>query len=114
MLHQVSNIISKINYGHMHCLYQKDEGTLPGNLQNRKYKFLAHSPNCSVSHYLPTFFLLSPSLQSVKGWNIIAFLYGFVVCAYPPVNDDLITVTCRENDYICRNIAYDMVYIDRL
>jgi hypothetical protein len=37
-------------------LDQKDELTLPGNLQNRKYGFLL-PPNV-VSHDLPTFFLL--------------------------------------------------------
>jgi hypothetical protein len=45
----------------MHCLYQKDERTLPGNLQNSKYTlFLLFppSPKCSVSRYLPHFFLL--------------------------------------------------------
>jgi hypothetical protein len=52
---------------------------LLGNLQNRRYWLHAPSPMCSACHYLPTFFLLSLSLQFVKGWNIITFLYNFIV-----------------------------------
>jgi hypothetical protein len=37
----------------MRCLYQKDERTLPGNLQSRKYRFFLSYSKCSVSHYFP-------------------------------------------------------------
>jgi hypothetical protein len=44
----------------MCCLYQKDERALPGNLQNRKYRFfLSYSPPDLVSLTTPHFFLLS-------------------------------------------------------
>jgi hypothetical protein len=53
----------------MHCLYQKDERALPGNLQNRKDSFfLSYSPpKSNVSHYFPiSFFSLSLSLSLSK------------------------------------------------
>jgi hypothetical protein len=50
----------------MRYFYQKDEGALPGNLQNRKYSFLfTPPPKCSVSHCLYTFFFLL-SLSGVE------------------------------------------------
>jgi hypothetical protein len=47
----------------MYYLYQ-DERALPGNLQNRRHHSLSRPPHKrSISHYLPTFFLFSLSLQ---------------------------------------------------
>jgi hypothetical protein len=63
----------------MRCLYQKDERALPGNLQNRKYRFfVSYSRKCSLS--LTTSPRLSPLSLSLS-LEIRIFLILYFMCS---------------------------------
>jgi hypothetical protein len=59
----------KINYDHMHYLYQKDERALPGNLQNGKYSFLSPQITWVPANKTIPFLSLSPNKLSVNEYQ---------------------------------------------